>query len=638
MNEGFLGTDRYRLIRRLATGGMGEVLLADFVGDDQVTNGLVVMKRNLPNVPQRDHQNKMLREEGRIAIRLQHANLVETFFIDEAPGEPLLVMEYLAGRSMAQVLGAAKKKKELVPLDVCLAVLRLSACGLHFAHTLQDRGRPLGLVHRDVSPANIFVTFDGKVKVIDFGVAKADDSEIRTSTGILKGKIGYMAPEHALGEKLTAQADLWSLGVLLWESLVAERLFLGQNPSVTLYQITTKPLDAPSKLRPDVPPHIDALCMRLLERDLSRRVRSCAELVDLIDRLPEGRALPQLDLGGFLSQRFEQDAAQGREEVAHAARSRRRTPIPAGLVDGAAPSLPVDDNVATVMLDRSELLALTAKAAIGATEDIVVPEEDLRTMRLAYPLDTLEEGPKPEEDVPTKVLPARDAPTKVVYPPPASLSVLSTATVTSSSQPTRTATSARRGLAGAPPAVAVAATTFGALALAMGLAFAALAARRAGDAPPMLFAYRAPAGHDVVLGAVDDAPAGVAKGSVRQLESPDPMLWKAGDARARIVPSKELMPRLTESGVLARARQPKTDRALVSAALPVAIALMGLLALALALPALLWRASEAKSRAAAVLLAFTVVVAAVWVARFGGLGWPGTSSLKSEAPPHLEWR
>src|SRR5690606_34862233 len=129
------------------------------------------------------------------------------------------LIELLAGRSMAQVLGQAKKRGEMVPVDVALAVLRGAACGLHFAHTLRGPdGTSLGLVHRDVSPANIFVTFDGRVKVIDFGVAKSDDSEPKTATGILKGKLGYMSPEQSLGQsKLTAQADVWSLGVFFWE-------------------------------------------------------------------------------------------------------------------------------------------------------------------------------------------------------------------------------------------------------------------------------------------------------------------------------------------------------------------------------------------------------------------------------------
>jgi len=193
----------------------------------------------------------MLREEARLGLRLRHENIVETLRLDEHAGEPLVVMELLAGRSMGQVLAQAKKRKENVPIEVALAVLRGAACGLHFAHTLRSAdGRALGLVHRDVSPANIFVTFDRHVKVIDFGIAKSEDSEIKTTTGILKGKLGYMSPEQAHGEgKLGAQADVWSLGVFFWEMLLAERMFYSPNPRATLMQIAYEELTPPSARR-----------------------------------------------------------------------------------------------------------------------------------------------------------------------------------------------------------------------------------------------------------------------------------------------------------------------------------------------------------------------------------------------------
>lgn len=634
MSDALATSRRYRVLRRLAAGGMGEVLLAEFVGDEHVGSGLVVVKRTLPNSPQKEHQNTMLREEGRVAVRLVHENLVETFFVDEHGGEPLLVMEYLAGRSMAQVLGAAKKKKELAPVEVCLAVVRAAACGLHFAHTLQDRGRPLGLVHRDVSPANVFVTFDGKVKVIDFGVAKADDSEIRTSTGILKGKIGYMSPEHAVGERLGPAADMWSLGVVLWESLLAERLFLGQNPSVTLHQITHKHIDPPSTMRPELPERIDALCMRLLERDPARRVQSGAALVALIDALPEARALPRLNLGGFLSQRFPEDAAQGMQEAAHAARPRRRTPTPAGLVDGAAPVGNADPDVPTLMLEKSELLALAQKTGAGGAD--AAPDEDLRTLRLPYPLETTDDLARGSFG---DAAPARGASGEGVATTAAQLRTEALPApvaaqrprTPSSSRPTPPAPEPRRG----PSAVAVALTTFGLLATLMGTAFSFLSAARAPQ--PVLYAYRAADGYDVVVGAVEDAPPSVPVDRVRQLEQPVALLWKAGDATAQLVDAATLHPKLEEAGVLQRARQPKTRRALVSAALPAAIAFVGLLSLAVALPQLLLRGARARVLACAIAVAAAVLVGAVaW--RFGALGWPGTAAMSPRDPPRLEWR
>ncbi|MFZ9887757.1 MAG: serine/threonine-protein kinase, partial [Myxococcota bacterium] len=366
MNETFEQHPAFSIVRRLAVGGMGEVLLARFVGNEHVGPGLVVVKRTLTDHPNRDYQDQMLREEGRVAVRLRHANLVETYAMDELGGHPLLVMELLAGRSMAQVLGNAKRAKTPTPVGVALQVLHGAACGLHFAHTLRVGGQPLGLVHRDVSPANIFVTYDGKVKVIDFGVAKAQDSEIKTSTGILKGKLGYMSPEHAKGETLDPRADVWSLGVVLWESLVTDRLFGGQNPAMTLFQITQAPQDPPSVRRPDVPPEVDALCMRLLAKDRDQRFASCAEVVRAIEQLPPS-LWRDTDVGAFLSQRFPDDAATGQQELAERARMVRPRPIPAGILESEVIPESDESQVATLIADGRALVRQAL--ALSALED-----------------------------------------------------------------------------------------------------------------------------------------------------------------------------------------------------------------------------------------------------------------------------
>lgn len=368
MSETLAG-GRYTIVRRLATGGMGEVLLAEYRGDPDLTPGLLVVKRILAGAAGEGHaesQIRMLREEGRLGLRLMHGNLVETFLIEESdPRNPLLVIELLAGRSMAQVLGQAKKRKENVPIDVALNVLRGSCCGLHFAHTLKDSdGKSLGLVHRDVSPANIFVTFDGRVKVIDFGVAKSEDSEIKTATGILKGKLGYMSPEQSLGSsKLTAQADVWSLGVFFWEMLVAERLFSSPNPTATLLQISQKEIQRPSVLRPDIPPAVEAICMRMLERDLSRRFQACADVARAIDALPGGGGVSRVDVGAFLAGRFPEEADAGAKDARRCSRKTRMLPIPTGLVDGGSWSDSNSDEPATTVLTAEARAAILAAAA-----------------------------------------------------------------------------------------------------------------------------------------------------------------------------------------------------------------------------------------------------------------------------------
>jgi serine/threonine-protein kinase len=398
MSEQLVG-GRYTVQRRLAAGGMGEVLLADFVGDDTLSRGLLVVKRALLGVggdPPAEGQLQMLREEGRLGARLRHENIVETLRVEENGGNPLLVIELLAGRSMAQVLAQAKKQKAMVPIDVALAVLRGAACGLHFAHTLRAAdGTALGLVHRDISPANIFVTFDNRVKVIDFGVAKSADSEIRTATGILKGKIGYMSPEQAIGEgTLTAQADVWSLGVFFWEMLVAERLFFSPLPTTTLLEISSRALRLPSSIRPDIPPEVDAICMGMLTRPLETRFASCAAVVRAIDALPAGGGATRAEVGRWLAGRFPDEADAGARDAAMSARLLGVAPPPRGLVDGALDN-PIDEDAVTV----------------GAAEPIIAPfaagrfadADDAATVRLdAQTVDALRRAALAENDAVTK--------------------------------------------------------------------------------------------------------------------------------------------------------------------------------------------------------------------------------------------
>ncbi len=660
MSEQLAG-GRFTVVRRLAQGGMGEVLLVEFAGDTalQLSAGLVVVKRVLPDHPNRAHQADMLREEARVSLRLLHDNLVETFFVDEHDGDPLIVMEFLSGRAMSQVLGQAKKRKESVPVDVAIALMRAAACGLHFAHTLQDRGRPLGLIHRDVSPANLFVTFDGRVKVIDFGVAKADDSEIRTSTGILKGKLGYMSPEHALGENLTPAADMWSLGVLFWETLCAERLFASPSPSQTLAAISERAIPPPTTLRPGIPPHVVDLCMRLLERDLDRRIPTGAALVQLIDRLPEAAALSQVDLGGWLSGRFPEEADLGTKEAAHCARMQRRVPVPMGLVEGSAQAGPSSADTPTLVIGAQAMLQAvdrlridddtTGRSSAGA--DVVARDEQPtrpvaigRTTAisagnlLADPTEP--SRPQPISDhldlPPTDVLPA-DLVVQALRPLNAPLDEVSGV----QRGPSGTSVNVSRGYANQTlPStatlsmvdrgtswMAVAGLTFGMLAIAMGIGFAFAAPT---ITPVEVFAYPAPSGHEVLVALPEHAPD---PSAARRVSLIAPMVRRPQDQAPRPLAADELERMLRGSGVWARAALPPTMRAQIALLLPVLIAGLGLLALAFSLPALLLRAPWLRNGVRVLLLGGAG--AAIWFALSGGaLSWPGLAAWHER--PRLE--
>jgi len=284
---------QFHVVRPLAVGGMGETLLAEGKRGERV-----VIKRLLPHLAGDAEAERCFREERRIASRLDHPNIVRFVEMAEHAGQPLLVLEFVDGCSARDLLASARQNSNPIAVADACAIVEAAARGLQFAHSLaDDQGNPLGLIHRDVSPANILVSVDGEVKVIDFGVAKAWDAEGRTATGVVKGKVGYMSPEHALCEPLDARADVFALGIVLWELLVCDRLFVADGPMATAYQVLEAPIAKPSARRPEIPARVDAICMNALERDRGRRTDSAATLErSLAEWRQESGANPNLSL------------------------------------------------------------------------------------------------------------------------------------------------------------------------------------------------------------------------------------------------------------------------------------------------------------------------------------------------------
>lgn len=300
----------YEILRPLAVGGMGETLLATD-GDEQV-----VLKRLLPHLTGDAEAERCFQEEMRIASRLQHPNIVRFLEVIEHEERGMLVLEYVEGCSARDLLADARNNEAPLQVAEACAVVEAAARGLHFAHCLSDEeGNPLGLVHRDVSPANILVSYNSEVKVIDFGVAKAWDAEGRTATGVVKGKVGYMSPEQALCEPLDARADVFALGIVLWELLVGDRLFSGDGPMATAYQILEAPIPKPSSRRADIPARVDAICMNALARSRDKRIVSAKALEQ---SLAEWRSSigENPDLGLLVKERFPKGTpAQHTEEA-----------------------------------------------------------------------------------------------------------------------------------------------------------------------------------------------------------------------------------------------------------------------------------------------------------------------------------
>ena len=271
------------LVQKLASGGMGEVLLCHFAGDRTLGPGLVVAKRVLS--PRNTAANEMFAEEARLSALLRHENIIRTFGLHTGDRSPLLLLEYFCSVPLSQILNFAQRSKNPIPISLALQVLRAAALGLHFVHTLSSDGAHLGLVHRDVNPSNILVGFDGSIKIIDFGIAKAVDSDRHTQTGTLKGKMGYIAPEQVDNAPIDCRTDLWGLGVSLWETLTARRLFRAPSVVGTLQQVVSKEVAPPSSVRREVPKSLDDLCMSLLDRSPDGRPVSCVEVARDLERI-----------------------------------------------------------------------------------------------------------------------------------------------------------------------------------------------------------------------------------------------------------------------------------------------------------------------------------------------------------------
>ncbi len=244
---------------------------------------VVAVKRLLPELARDPELVTAFLDEARLASRIRHPNVVPTLDVLAEDGEIFVVMEYVHGESLAGLVRAAAGRGQRIPVAVVSAVVANALHGLHAAHEARDeRGEPLALVHRDVSPQNLLVGADGIARVVDFGIAKAAGRAQMTREGQVKGKLGYMAPEQ-LRQSAERASDVYAAGVCLWEALTLERLFAGDNESVVLAKIMAGVAPPPSSRTVDVPPALDALTLRALHRDPEQRFASAREMARALE-------------------------------------------------------------------------------------------------------------------------------------------------------------------------------------------------------------------------------------------------------------------------------------------------------------------------------------------------------------------
>jgi serine/threonine protein kinase len=269
--------ERYKLLARLAQGGMAEVYFAA----REVApfhHHPAVIKRLHPHLAQDPKLVQMFLDEARLLCKLEHPHIVRTLEAGIIDGQCCIAMEYLEGQPLQIVLRRAYESGQLsIALAVRIVASMLDA--LHYAHELGDEsGQRLEIVHRDISPHNVFVTNSGDVKLLDFGIAKARTQEGSTATGMVKGKAGYIAPEQATAATVDRRADIWAVGVVLWEALTGRRLFKADSDAATILLTLTADIPSASSVRADVPEALDAILERALERDPDLRYQTAFEM------------------------------------------------------------------------------------------------------------------------------------------------------------------------------------------------------------------------------------------------------------------------------------------------------------------------------------------------------------------------
>ncbi|MBL8620557.1 MAG: protein kinase [Myxococcales bacterium] len=274
---------RYEIVRRLAIGGMAEIYLARMTGLAGFAKHVVV-KRILPSFAKDAEFVRMFLNEARYAATLDHPNISHVYDFGQEGGLYYYAMEYLHGDDCRALLRELAQQRRKMPLAHALTIVVGAATGCHFAHELVgDDGKPLGLVHRDVSPSNVVITYAGAIKLVDFGIAKATQREDATAAGVTKGKLAYMAPEQCRAEPLDRRVDVYALGVLLYELTTQRRAFTGENDAAIIWAVMSGNVTWPTQLDPDYPPALEAIIKRAMHFERGQRYLTARDLAEAVE-------------------------------------------------------------------------------------------------------------------------------------------------------------------------------------------------------------------------------------------------------------------------------------------------------------------------------------------------------------------
>ncbi len=323
MSENFERLGNYILLEKINAGGMAEVYLSKSIGANGI-NKFLAIKRILSQFADNREFIEMFKEEAKIAVNLNHNNVVSIIDFKASQNQLYLVMEYVQGQNLRQILQQKKKKGLSLSLDFIVYMIREVAAGLDHAHRCVDRGtgKPLNIIHRDMSPQNIMVSYDGEVKIVDFGIAKAEAAGESTRVGTLKGKFSYMSPEQAEGLVVDQVSDLFSIGIILWELIADDRLFVANNEMNILKRI--KECDVPElrRVNPTVPAELERIVKKTLMKDKSLRYQSSADLQKDLTRFLN-KEYPDFtpgDFSTFMKFLFENEYSMAQERMVNYAK------------------------------------------------------------------------------------------------------------------------------------------------------------------------------------------------------------------------------------------------------------------------------------------------------------------------------
>ncbi|MFZ5467937.1 MAG: protein kinase domain-containing protein [Myxococcota bacterium] len=364
---------RFRLTSRIATGGMAEVYVGRHITPEGKFGPMVAVKRLLPHLVNDAQVVRMFLNEARITAQIDHPNVVKIVDLGHQESEPYIAMELLEGYSFAELRLRAAHEGKRVPLGITLRILTEACRGLDAAHrAVDEEGRLLCIVHRDFTPDNVHVGVSGEVKVIDFGIAKAQHLGSNTEPGTLKGKFFYMSPEMILGKPVDHRADLFAAGVMLYEQLCGRRPFTGQSTDEVVMKIAEGRPRKPTDFDPSVPPALEEVCLKALSREPDDRFPSLQELIDAIDSVGGlAQVASREQLGEYVSELFPAEKDPQRQTLRRARQADPSVPSATSMNEAPLDSLSEPSPTAAAASWRARLQKLPVKWLVGAAVVVV---------------------------------------------------------------------------------------------------------------------------------------------------------------------------------------------------------------------------------------------------------------------------